>query len=113
MNPTNKHYGYGFINKKQFEDLGYDTDFDKLVNQHEYYNCNAETGKYCAYYIESKPVDIVKITCYDEEEYLSREAAMEKYALAMQMSDGSERDRYVNIYTGLIQGLTEVSDEEI
>ena len=30
------------------------SDFDKLVNEFEYYNCNyAELGKYAAYYIQS------------------------------------------------------------
>ena len=112
MDPTNKYFGYSFINKAQFERLGYDTDFDKLVNQHEYYNCNAETGTYCAYYVEVKTDDIVKITCYDKTEYLSREVAIKKYTQAIAMSEGSEQDRYVNIYLGLVSGLSEVSDED-
>lgn len=29
-----------------------DDDFDTVVNCYEYYNCNAETGKYCAYYLK-------------------------------------------------------------
>ena len=27
-------------------------DFDKLVNEFEFYNCNRETGKYMAFYVE-------------------------------------------------------------
>ena len=27
-------------------------DFDRLINEFEYYNCNAETGRYTAYYAE-------------------------------------------------------------
>lgn len=26
-------------------------DFDKLINEFEYYNCNNETGRYAAYYV--------------------------------------------------------------
>lgn len=26
-------------------------DFDKLINEFEYYNCNSETGYYTAYYV--------------------------------------------------------------
>lgn len=26
-------------------------DFDKLINEFEYYNCNNETGRYTAYYV--------------------------------------------------------------
>lgn len=27
-----------------------DEDFDKTVNAYTYYNCNAETGRYCSFY---------------------------------------------------------------
>lgn len=29
-------------------------EFDKLVNEYEFYNCNSETGKYTAFYIPTK-----------------------------------------------------------
>lgn len=29
-----------------------DRDFDKIVNNFEYYNCTSETGYYASYYIE-------------------------------------------------------------
>ena len=56
-------------------------------------------------------MDLVKITCYNRTETMEREDAIAKYVEAMAWSDGSERDRYVNVYLGLISGATEVSDE--
>lgn len=29
-----------------------DEDFEKTVNSYTYYNCNAELGKYCSYFVE-------------------------------------------------------------
>ena len=29
----------------------YNPDFDKFVNEYEYYNCSAETGNYAAFYL--------------------------------------------------------------
>ena len=55
-------------------------------------------------------MDLVKITCYNRTETMEREDAIAKYVEAMAWSDGSERDRYVNVYLGLISGATEVSD---
>lgn len=26
--------------------------FDRIVSEYEYYNCNAEVGYYCSYYVE-------------------------------------------------------------
>ena len=52
LRPNNYWNGNTWISKSKFESLGYDTDFDKIVDLHTYYNCtNSETGKYCAYYI--------------------------------------------------------------
>jgi hypothetical protein len=36
-------------NKGHF--AGVTEDFNKIINQFEYYNCNVETGYYAAYYI--------------------------------------------------------------
>ncbi len=55
--------------------------------------------------------DLVKITCYRQTEVMERKDAIAKYLEAMAWSDGSERDRYVNIYLGLISGEKEVSDD--
>ena len=55
--------------------------------------------------------DLVKITCYRRTEVMERKDAIAKYLEAMAWSDGSERDRYVNIYLGLISGEKEVSDD--
>ena len=56
-------------------------------------------------------MDLVKITCYGKTETKERKDAIAEYAEAMAWSDGSERDRYTNIFIGLISGATEVSDE--
>lgn len=29
-------------------------DFDTVINCYEYYNCNSETGKRCAYYVKEE-----------------------------------------------------------
>ena len=34
-------------------DISNDVDFDMIVNEFEYYNCNSEMGKRAAYYVES------------------------------------------------------------
>lgn len=34
------------------DDIGLANRFDSLVNSFEYYNCNPETGKYSAFYVE-------------------------------------------------------------
>lgn len=55
MNPRSPWFKGIMIKKSDFESLGYDTDFDKIVNQHEYYNCtNNEVGRYCAFYMEEE-----------------------------------------------------------
>ena len=58
-------------------------------------------------------VDIVKITCYGTTETMERGQALEKYFSGMMCCEGSERDRYTNIYCKLKQGLTEITDEEV
>lgn len=31
--------------------------FDRIVSEYEYYNCNAELGYYCSYYVKAKEVE--------------------------------------------------------
>ena len=59
----------------------------------------------------AKKTDMVKITCYGETEMMDRQEAMTFYRDCADNSDGSERDRYVTILFGLMDGLTEVSDD--
>lgn len=54
--------------------------------------------------------DLVKIICYNKEQYMERQEAIKFYLECMMCSEGAERDRYVNIYLGLIQGRKEVRD---
>ena len=54
--------------------------------------------------------DMVKITCYGKTETMERSNAMKFYREAADWSEGSERERYVNILFGLMDGLSEVDD---
>lgn len=56
--------------------------------------------------------DLVEITCYGETEKRRRKEALDFYYDCMLNSDGSERDRYTNIYLQLKAGLKKCSDEE-
>lgn len=56
-------------------------------------------------------MDKVKITCYGKTEIMERSKAMKFYREAADWSEGSERERYVNILFGLMDGLNEVSDD--
>lgn len=56
-------------------------------------------------------MDKVKITCYGKTEIMDRFEACQFYREGILNSDGSERERYVNILMGLLDGLDEVSDE--
>lgn len=44
-NEYKKDFGYSFSNECEYGD------FDTLVYEFEYYNCNSETGKYTAFWI--------------------------------------------------------------
>lgn len=54
--------------------------------------------------------DIVTIHCYGNTERLPRQKAIMKYFAGMCNSEGSERDRYTNIYIALINGEKECYD---
>ena len=56
-------------------------------------------------------MDLVKITCYGKVEVMDRQKAMAKYRECIDWSEGSERERYVNIFLGLLDGLKEVNDD--
>ena len=56
--------------------------------------------------------DIVTIVCYGKTEQMEREKAIAKYYDGMMCCDGSERNRYTNIYMDLINGLDVCKDEE-
>ena len=55
-------------------------------------------------------MDKVKITCYGKTEITERSKAIKFYRDCADHSEGSERERYVNILFGLMDGLNEVSD---
>lgn len=48
INPTNDFYNL-FMDINQ--DFVLEKNFDKLINQYEYYNCNSECGYYTAFYV--------------------------------------------------------------
>lgn len=61
----------------------------------------------------AKRLDSVMVTCYGETEmWDTRKEAADFYMQAILACEGAERDRYLNIYAGLYQGLTEVTDGE-
>ena len=55
-------------------------------------------------------MDKVKITCYGKTDVMERNDAIKFYRDCMDHSEGCERERYVNIFLGLIDGLSEVND---
>lgn len=60
---------------------------------------------------QRKKVDLVVVTCYGESKVWERSQALEFYLEGMAWSEGSERDRYVNIYYQLARGAKEAYDE--
>lgn len=71
-----------------------------------YYNHNHSEGFVNEYDVEesSSLDDIVTITCYNQTEEMVRRDAIKFYADGMAYCDGSERDRYTNIYLQLMGG---------
>lgn len=53
----------------------------------------------------------VTVTCYGRKESMTREQAIDKYYEGMCYCEGSERERYTNIYVKLMGGETEVNDD--
>jgi len=50
-------------------------------------------------------MSMVTVKCYGKEEkWASRQEAMNFYVEGMMCCEGSERDRYVNIYCDLVEG---------
>lgn len=60
-----------------------------------------------------RKVDAVKTVCYGKtDEWNSREEAEQFFLRAMASSEGSEQNRYVNIYTQLKMGKEVCTDED-
>lgn len=57
-------------------------------------------------------LNIVTIFCYGQVEQMKRDVAINKYYNAMVCSDGSEKERYCNIYTQLVEGKNVCKDTE-
>ena len=58
-------------------------------------------------------MDKIVTVCYGKEEtWESKKAAEQVFLRAMMVSDGSERERYTNIYIKLQMGMTFCTDEE-
>lgn len=56
---------------------------------------------------------MVTTVCYGiEEKWKNREDAIAKFLDCMRNSEGAERDRYVNIYLKLLDGLDSCADED-
>ena len=48
--------------------------------------------------------DFVTIICYGQPEIMRRDEAIDKYYEGMMFCEGSERDRYTEIYCQLMEG---------
>lgn len=55
--------------------------------------------------------DPVQVTCYGQTKTWERKDAINFFLEGMMSSDGSERERYANIYCQLVAGYKIVSDE--
>ena len=53
---------------------------------------------------KSKLDEQVRIRCYNQWETMTRREGMEKYLEGMRCCDGSERERYQNIFFALLDG---------
>jgi hypothetical protein len=58
-----------------------------------------------------RKVDLVVVTCYNQQEVMERGLAIQKYLDCIMHSEGAERDRYVNIYFQLTSGAKEAWDQ--
>ena len=67
-------------------------------------------GKYTTIKSKGKANDIVTIQCYNQIEKMKRKDAILKYYEAMVCCEGSEAERYTNIYCQLIAGETVCND---
>lgn len=83
---------------------------DDVGTIHVHWDCGSSLG--VVYGEDScKRLDSVKVTCYGEEKvWDSRADAIAFYLEGMTMCEGSERDRYTNIYLRLLEGCTECED---
>lgn len=60
-----------------------------------------------------RKLDAVKITCYGQTKvWDDRQEAIKEFLEGMACCEGSERDRYTNIYMQLIAGCTECEDTD-
>ena len=55
--------------------------------------------------------DMVEVTCYGTTKKYKRSDALARFYEGMLFCDGSERDRYTNIYIGLKRGYKKVDDD--
>lgn len=55
--------------------------------------------------------DTVEVTCYGTTKTYSRKEAMHNFWEGVLACEGSERDRYLSIYTGLKNGYSKVDDD--
>ena len=55
--------------------------------------------------------DMVEVTCYGTTKLYERQQAIREFLIAMQVCEGSEKERYANIYCELVRGKKVVCDE--
>ena len=55
--------------------------------------------------------DMVEATCYGTTKLYERQQAIREFGIAMQVCEGSEKERYANIYCELVRCKKVVCDE--
>ena len=55
--------------------------------------------------------DMVEVTCYGTTKLYERQQAIREFLIAMQVCEGSEKERYANIYCELVRSKKVVCDE--
>ena len=58
-----------------------------------------------------KKADLVVVTCYGKSKVWERKEAIDFFLDGMMGCEGTERERYTDIYIQLIDGAKEASDE--
>ena len=56
-------------------------------------------------------MDKVTIVCYGRKEVMDRNDAIRLYAEGVAVCDGSEKEKYANILSDLVMGMTVCTDE--
>ena len=57
--------------------------------------------------------EMVEVTWYGTTKLYERQQAIREFRIAMQVCEGSEKERYANIYCELVRVENKISDEQV